>query len=129
MPFLIVAHVGHRTLGEVLLLFRRRPWLIRNRVAFDNALSGRTGAVSTHDFGMRSCFPLMVQEVPVGADQGVPDAVQVRMSIRRTRCPIRRKLSSWRRLAGSWHHGKRQHGSKSGQRERASKTVSHLTAP
>src|ERR1035438_6929752 len=90
MPFFIAADVHGHPFFEVLFLLLQRPCLIWNlTAALDNALPGGPGAIRAQEFGMRSGLRFVILKVPVGGDEGLPDAVKVRMTVGHARRLVR----------------------------------------
>src|SRR5262249_18481940 len=100
---------GHGVLA-VLVALRERLGLVRNLPALDDAHAGwaRTNRAG-HDDGRGTAFVLF--EVPVGAAEGLPDAVQVRFPV-----PCGPWNGPTRRL-----HGTFGDNSKAGRGERCSR--------
>src|SRR5204862_3382202 len=68
---------------------RKRPWLIGNLSAFDDALAAGPGAVRAIDLRMHSGLRVVILEIPVGCDEGLPDAAEIGMAVSTARRAVR----------------------------------------
>ena len=92
MPRLVVADVDPQPILEVGFLFRERIRLVGNVAAFDDALSGRAGAIRTTELGMRTRLGLVILKIPVRRDECLPDAVEIGVAVGRAR----RAICGWK---------------------------------
>jgi hypothetical protein len=92
VPRLVAADVHPQSILEVGLLLRERLGLVGNVAAFDDALSGRAGAIRPGEFRMRTRLGLVILQVPVRGHQGLPDTVQIGVAIGRAR----RAIPGWK---------------------------------
>ena len=88
MPRLVVADVDPQSILEVGLLSCERLRLVGNLATFDDALSGRAGAIRTCELRMRTRLGLVILKVPIRRDKCLPDTVEIGVAIGRARRAI-----------------------------------------
>src|SRR5579864_277013 len=105
MPGFVAADVRNCAVLKVLPLFRQGLRPIGNFAAsLDDALPRWPGAIGCVDFGVRSWLRFMILNIPVGRDEGLPDAIEVGMTVGHMRSPVGRKLSGSGRLLSRCRH-------------------------
>ena len=77
---------------EVLLLLGGGPGLVGDLVPLDDSQARRQGA-DRAELEHRALAGLMILQIPMRRPDGLPDAIQVRLAVSRTRDPDVRRLS------------------------------------
>src|SRR4029077_15352154 len=97
----IARDIHDHPLFGVGLLLRQCFGLVRYLAALDDPLPARPCSVGTHDVRMRTRLRIVVLNIYIGRDKGLPNPVQVGFAIRGTGRLICWELTEGRALSAS----------------------------